>query len=58
MTVSYDDEVDAAYLKLGGETPGDEVRDILRETIELIMEDDRPPELGVGFAGTQQIVVA
>jgi predicted RNase H-like HicB family nuclease len=36
----------------------DELRDNLREAIELIMEDDRPPELSVEFVGTQQIVVA
>jgi predicted RNase H-like HicB family nuclease len=36
----------------------DELRDNLREAIELIMEDDRPPELSVEFVDTQQIVVA
>ena len=36
----------------------DELRDNLREAIELVMEDDNPPELGVEFVGTQQIMVA
>jgi predicted RNase H-like HicB family nuclease len=29
----------------------DELRDNLREAIELVMEDDNPPELGVEFVG-------
>ena len=36
----------------------DELRENLREAIELVMEDDKPPELDVEFVGTQHIVVA
>ena len=45
----------------GGHSQGetlDELRSNLREAIELIMEDENPPDLSVEFVGIQQIVVA
>jgi predicted RNase H-like HicB family nuclease len=39
-----------------GETLG-ELCSNLREAIELIMEDENPPELSVEFVGTRRIVV-